>query len=69
MSEQKNKPFNADEIEREKMEREKFFELFNIFVHEVKYVDPRLFPACLEIEEMMNDTFRESYNENGEKVV
>ncbi|EJW14654.1 asparaginase [Paenibacillus alvei] len=68
MSEQ-NKTFNVDESERQKMEREKFFELFNIFVHEVKHADPELFPTCLEIEEMMNDTFRESYNEKGEKAV
>ncbi|EJW20007.1 asparaginase [Paenibacillus alvei] len=51
------------EIGLQEMEREKFFILFNIFCHEVEKINPLLADVCLEIEEMMNETFYGSLQE------
>ncbi|WP_234399899.1 asparaginase [Paenibacillus popilliae] len=46
-----------EKIRHREEEREKFFMLFNIFCHEVKRVNPELFPVCLKLEELMNEAF------------
>lgn len=53
------------EVKRvQELEREKFFVLFNIFVHEIKHINPELFPSCLEIEVMMNEAFGDKEKQN-----
>ncbi|EJW14473.1 asparaginase [Paenibacillus alvei] len=53
-----------DEVKQQEREREKFYALFNIFVHEIKHVNPELFPSCLEIEAMMNEAFEDIEKHN-----
>lgn len=55
---------HKDEVKRQEKEREKFYALFNIFVHEIKHVNPELFPSCLEIEAMMNEAFEDKEKHN-----
>lgn len=53
------KKMREDERRVQEIEREKFFILFNIFCHEIKHENPLLEDACLEIEELMNEAFRD----------
>lgn len=57
-----------ERIRRREEEREKFFMLFNIFCHEVKHVNPDLFPSCLQIEAMMNEAFGDCDNERLQSI-